>query len=646
MPKDRKVAKKWTADEYIDDLFQKKDAGKLPMPNPPFFLGMEVFYLPIGQDVLRDIDMKRYERLVSRGAVLQRRYDPTTATHIVSENGAKVTATRLGINSVLDIPEHIRTVNGAFLGHLVSCYGSGTHVRTLPNGRKDYENAHWPGREDFDDPKLAAFTERIKKIEEIPVAPPPQVRRRHGERRLSSPQPPARSDTEDEDEDPRFKRNPTKSRQLPTPSQSSDIISRSSSPGLPPTSSPTPYDDEKADSDPLAEFYSKAREEAELGLNDESEFVDYTNHGHKRGVRTITHTPPSVWSVDNPRPTASCLNQDIIDELERLHLIHSSRPFEEDAWRAFSYKKCIRNIKNHPIRIKNGNEARQIYGVGEKTASKINEFLTTGKISRITHELSKGDVAAVKLFTGIYGVGSHTAYNWYTLGLRTLEDVRRGKGGVKLSPCQETGLKFYDDINLRMPRAEAEEIFLMIKPIALAIDPKLSVDIMGSFRRGKADCGDIDILITRPIHDGKTHAGVMARLWAGLHKARILTEDLALPSNMEDSLECTYRGLCSLPVPDSRRRRIDILMLPWQYRGAALLYYTGDDIFNRAMRFKAGKMGYSLNQRGLYAGVVRNPNKRTEKTNQGNIVASETEEEIFKILGVPWQEPWQRVRGA
>jgi DNA polymerase lambda len=28
----------------------------------------------------------------------------------------------------------------------------------------------------------------------------------------------------------------------------------------------------------------------------------------------------------------------------------------------------------------------------------------------------------------------------------------------------------------------------------------------------------------------------------------------------------------------------------------------------------------------------------------GKILASETEEEIFKILGVPWQEPHQRVR--
>ncbi|EPQ56002.1 Nucleotidyltransferase [Gloeophyllum trabeum ATCC 11539] len=165
---------------------------------------------------------------------------------------------------------------------------------------------------------------------------------------------------------------------------------------------------------------------------------------------------------------------------------------------------------------------------------------------------------------------------------------------------------------------------------------------MGSFRRGKADCGDIDILITRPTDDGRTHSGIIRRLLWILHRKEILTEDLSIPDDLDD-LECVYRGLCRKDK-DSRRRRIDFLTVPWKSRGAALLYYTGDDIFNRAMRLKANVMGYSLNQRGLYAGVVRDPSNRTVKLNEGNIIASETEEEIFRILGVPWQEPHERVR--
>lgn len=66
-----------------------------------------------------------------------------------------------------------------------------------------------------------------------------------------------------------------------------------------------------------------------------------------------------------------------------------------------------------------------------------------------------------------------------------------------------------------------------------------------------------------------------------LHTAGIVTEDLALPDDMQ-SLEVVYRGLCRLPdgvaedgktVP-SKRRRLDFLSVPWKHRGAALLYYT------------------------------------------------------------------------
>ena len=82
------------------------------------------------------------------------------------------------------------------------------------------------------------------------------------------------------------------------------------------------------------------------------------------------------------------------------------------------------------------------------------------------------------------------------------------------------------------------------------------------------------------------------------------------------------------------------------------------------MRWKANQMGYSLNQRGLYEGVVRDVQNRTIKTNTGEMIyfnefdpmltwalfctgtvlASETEQDIFRILEVPWQEPHERVR--
>ena len=69
-------------------------------------------------------------------------------------------------------------------------------------------------------------------------------------------------------------------------------------------------------------------------------------------------------------------------------------------------------------------------------------------------------------------------------------------------------------------------------------------------------------------------SGVMPRLLRELHAAGILTEDLAVPENPDD-IEASYRGLCRLPhIEGSKRRRIDILSVPWKSRGAALLYFT------------------------------------------------------------------------
>lgn len=100
------------------------------------------------------------------------------------------------------------------------------------------------------------------------------------------------------------------------------------------------------------------------------------------------------------------------------------------------------------------------------------------------------------------------------------------------------------------------------------------MEIMGSFRRGKATCGDIDILLTRPTDDGRTHHGeffllllgsgelkadgwiedVMRVLLRRLHEEKILTYDLATPDDLDD-LEATYRGLCQVDTAPGRRQR-------------------------------------------------------------------------------------------
>lgn len=41
-------------------------------------------------------------------------------------------------------------------------------------------------------------------------------------------------------------------------------------------------------------------------------------------------------------------------------------------------------------------------------------------------------------------LGQSTAFKWYASGCRTLDDILEGKGGIKLTPAQEIGIRFYD----------------------------------------------------------------------------------------------------------------------------------------------------------------------------------------------------------
>ena len=47
-------------------------------------------------------------------------------------------------------------------------------------------------------------------------------------------------------------------------------------------------------------------------------------------------------------------------------------------------------------------------------------------------------------FQELNDIGRSTAHKWYNRGCRTLDDIKAGKGGVKLSHAQQIGLDFYD----------------------------------------------------------------------------------------------------------------------------------------------------------------------------------------------------------
>lgn len=65
------------------------------------------------------------------------------------------------------------------------------------------------------------------------------------------------------------------------------------------------------------------------------------------------------------------------------------------------------------------------------------EIVETGKMKRLEYEQNLEDTRACKLFSAIYGIGPRIAWQWYKLGLRTLDDVKQGMAGVKLTHAQQ-----------------------------------------------------------------------------------------------------------------------------------------------------------------------------------------------------------------
>ncbi|ADV23887.1 conserved hypothetical protein [Cryptococcus gattii WM276] len=267
-------------------------------------------------------------------------------------------------------------------------------------------------------------------------------------------------------------------------------------------------------------------------------------------------------------------------------------------------------------------------------AVQINEFIS-GVPGRAFYEDNE-HARCIAVFKDIYGVGRQYANELYRMGARTITDLRTGR--FPLSPGQQIGLALYEDLRSRIPREECRQIFELIKLEAKTVDEKLWVEIMGSYRRGSESSGDVDILITRDDTDGKTHKGAIKELVDKLKAKGVITHELSAPHDW-NALEAKWMGVGRVGQ-SAIYRRIDILCVPYESWGASLIYFTGNELFNRSLRLYARKLGYSLNQRGLYRNVVRA--RDGTKVLEGDRVASRTEEEIFHELGLRWRHPHHR----
>ncbi|POI29100.1 hypothetical protein CIB84_007148 [Bambusicola thoracicus] len=347
------------------------------------------------------------------------------------------------------------------------------------------------------------------------------------------------------------------------------------------------------------------------------------------GSSSTVAQPASKWvCAQSSNSKKENHNQCITEKLEVLAKAYS---VQGDKWRALGYAKAINALKSYHKPVTSYQEACKIPGIGKRMAEKILEILESGHLRKLDH-ISES-VPVLELFSNIWGAGVKTAQMWYQQGFRTLDDIRTK---ASLTSQQAVGLKHYEDFLERMPREEAAEIEQTVRQAALALKPGLVCVACGSYRRGKATCGDVDVLVTHP--DGQSHRGLFSKLLDSLHESGFLTDDLVSQEDNGDQKK--YLGVCRLPGPARRHRRLDIIVVPYSEFACALLYFTGSAHFNRSMRALAKTKGMSLSEHALSMAVVRGPGG--VKVASGHALPTPTERDVFIQLGLPYREPSER----
>ncbi|KAG5184292.1 hypothetical protein JKP88DRAFT_354458 [Tribonema minus] len=359
-------------------------------------------------------------------------------------------------------------------------------------------------------------------------------------------------------------------------------------------------------------------------------------------------------------------------------------------WRSYSAAATVVSGFKRPL--KTAEDLRGVRGLGAKMVQNIAEIIETGDLE-LKHALlaqlkPTKDLCGLKPMKdlcGVWGLGPMTAKKLIEMGITSIPELRRraaeDRAKSLLTHQQAIGLRYYEELQQRMQRDEATAIVGVVSAAVQKLCPGAGCIAMGSYRRGKETCGDVDVLVVPPSGQ-EVCEWIMQPLLALLHDQNFLTDDLAggpteatqnfghfkhrsrgtAPEESVNPLSkhvMSYMGVCQLS-PTHSHRRIDIKVYPRSLSAFAMLYFTGSDYFNRSMRFHAIKMGRCLSDKGLYP-VTRGSKgeilwrgnlckglypvtsgSKGEILWRGKSIACMEEKDVFDALGLEYRAPHER----
>ena len=300
----------------------------------------------------------------------------------------------------------------------------------------------------------------------------------------------------------------------------------------------------------------------------------------------------------------------------------------EVVYKSLAYRRAAQNIVDLGRDINEvwaEGKLREIPGVGEALAKKLDELLSTGHMQYF-EELQEEVPAGVVSLLAIPEVGPKTAkLLWERLGAMCVADVERAAEAGELRKLPGLGARSEQRIleGIRALNRRSGRVSLGVAwPVAAELLEQLQnlpgvqvVSAAGSLRRMKATVGDLDLLAAA--EDGEKVTAAFARfpqvaevVLQGPTKATVILQD----------------GL-----------QADLRVLPRERWGSLLQYFTGSKEHNVALRSLAQSKGLSLSEYGY-------------KRGDQEILCPE-EADVYDALGLPWippelREDWGEIEAA
>ena len=300
----------------------------------------------------------------------------------------------------------------------------------------------------------------------------------------------------------------------------------------------------------------------------------------------------------------------------------------QDSFRIRSYRNAAEAIEGLPQQItdliEDPKKVLAIPGIGKGMLANLNQLLHEGKLSLHAEMLKKYRPSMLELLR-VQGLGPKTvALIWSAYQVCDLEGVEKLAREGKIRELPRMGekheqkiLKAIEDYRriagrflLNVAEVQAEKIAEHLKDYP-GVEKAVPA---GSLRRGRDTVGDLDILVTGPA------------CCSDDDREKLIEHIIKLPGLME----IIARGENKVSFRLRGGMQVDVRFLPPESFGAAMQYFTGSKGHNVALRQRALKMGYTLNEYSL------------AKLDDQQVVAGKSEEEIYAALKMDYIPPEMR----